>query len=148
MVQTLVVLNHSTDITSYAFASYTCASTHTWMPHTYTTIAHKFTYVQGYVLVYVSDRFLLFQCLQYTPHYFPLCLQDKCVNDYTVFPRCNEDDSICNPPPEDMTGQQLCTIKCNTVVVQLVSEHVCNCYTVVHIPYSRKVWRGTVWRIW
>ena len=70
-------------------------------------------------LVIISDVYTSrFMCIAiyFLNVYFPLCLQDKCVNDYTVFPSCKEDDSICNPPPEDMTGQQLCTIKCNSCI--------------------------------
>ena len=30
-------------------------------------------------------------------HKINFYIQDLCVNDYTVFPKCNSDDSICIP---------------------------------------------------
>ena len=39
---------------------------------------------------------------------FLLCfkhVQDLCVNDYTVFPMCNSDDTICNPVDVDMSAE-------------------------------------------
>ena len=46
----------------------------------------------GSTYVVSSLATLKFQYCTYT-----FFTQDLCVNDYTTFPRCNLDDSICNP---------------------------------------------------
>ena len=45
--------------------------------------------------------------LSYHATFLLFYLQDLCVNDYTVFPSCRTDDSICNPVAVSMneTGQ-------------------------------------------
>ena len=44
-------------------------------------------------------------CLHGVHDYFAFS-QDLCVNDYTKFPKCNSDDTICQPVP---TGILVCT---------------------------------------